>query len=131
MSETQSEARKAPSAVRELFERFVPAMKAPRRAGRRGDAELIVRELFGLAGVRCGGTGSADIRVKDPRFYERLLRDAPIGLGESYMDDWWEVDQLDVFIEKLLRANLKQKVTGSWLLRALTVKAVVLNLQSK
>jgi cyclopropane-fatty-acyl-phospholipid synthase len=131
MSEIRREAQEAPSAVRELFRRFVPAMAAPRRVSRTGDAETVVRELFGLAGVEVGGHGPADLRVKDTRFYERLLRDASIGLGESYMDDWWEVDQLDVFIEKVMRANLKQKVTGSWHLRALTVKAVVLNLQSK
>lgn len=131
MSETRSEAREAPSAVRELFGRFVPAMRAPGRASRSGDAETVVRELFGLAGVEVGGHGPADVRVKDARFYERLLRDASIGLGEAYMDDWWEVDQLDVFIEKVLRANLKQKVIGSWRLRALTVKAVLFNLQSK
>jgi cyclopropane-fatty-acyl-phospholipid synthase len=34
-------------------------------------------------------------------------------------------------IDKVMRANLKQKITGSWRLRALTVKAVLLNLQSK
>ncbi|MBA3539806.1 MAG: cyclopropane fatty acyl phospholipid synthase [Deltaproteobacteria bacterium] len=100
----------------------------PRRTS---DAEGIVRELFGLAGIEINGTGVGDIRVHDPRFYERLLRDASVGLGESYMDDWWETDALDVMIEKICRADLKGKVKGSWHLRALTVKAVLLNLQSK
>ena len=47
------------------------------------------------------------------------------------MDEWWETDALDVTIEKICRANLKQKITGSWRMRALTVKAVMLNLQAK
>lgn len=131
MSEPQSEARETQSAVRALFRRFMPATRAPRQASRSGEAETIVRELFGMAGVEVGGHGPGDIRVKDARFYERLLRGASMGLGESYMDEWWEVDELDVFIAKVLRANLKQKITGSWRLRALTVKAVLLNQQSK
>ena len=38
------------------------------------------------------------------------------------MDDWWEVDALDVMIDKVMRANLKQKITGSWRMRALTLR---------
>ncbi len=95
------------------------------------DAEAIVRELFELAGITIGGTQPGDIRVHDPRFYERVIRDASIGFGESYMEEWWETDALDVTIDKIMRANLKQKITGSWRMRALTLKAVMLNLQAK
>ena len=98
---------------------------------RRADsAETVVRELLGLAGVRVGGPGPGDIQVHDPRFYGRLLRDASIGLGESYMDGWWDTDALDVLIEKILRGGLQDRVTGSARLRLLTARAVVLNLQS-
>jgi cyclopropane-fatty-acyl-phospholipid synthase len=118
--------------MRDLVGRFLPAVtRMPFVARRTSEAEGIVRELFGLAGVVIGGSGPADIRVRDDRFYDRLLRDASVGFGESYMEDWWEVDQLDVLIEKLMRADLKSKVKGSWHLRALTVKAILLNLQSR
>jgi cyclopropane-fatty-acyl-phospholipid synthase len=118
----------AASPVRGLIGRILPAMRLPTRAS---EAEAMVRELLGLAGITIGGSAPGDIVVHEPGFYERLLRDASIGLGESYMEGWWDTDALDVFIEKAMRANLKQKVMGSWRLRALTVKAVVLNLQSK
>jgi cyclopropane-fatty-acyl-phospholipid synthase len=116
----------SPSPVRELFTRFMPSVPV-----RKSDAEAIVRELFGHAGVEFGGTQPWDIKVHDQRFYERVLRDASIGFGESYMEDWWEVPQLDVLIDKLMRANIKQKIQGSWRLKALTVKAMFLNLQAK
>ena len=95
------------------------------------DAEAIVRELFELAGITIGGTQPGDLRVNDPRFYARVIRDASVGFGESYMEEWWETDALDVTIDKIMRANLKQKITGSWRMRALTLKAVLLNLQAK
>ena len=116
------------SPVRELFAKVLPTTAIPTR---RRDAEAIIRELFELADIQIGGTRPGDITVHDPRFYERVLRDASIGLGESYMDDWWETDALDVTIDKIMRADLKRKVTGSWRLRALTLRAVVLNLQSR
>ncbi|HTL35055.1 MAG TPA: cyclopropane fatty acyl phospholipid synthase [Kofleriaceae bacterium] len=98
---------------------------------RSSDAESIVRELFELAGITIGGSQPGDIRVHDPRFYARVIRDASVGFGEAYMEEWWETDALDVTIDKIMRANLKQKITGSWRMRALTAKAVLLNLQAK
>ena len=114
--------------VRDLFQKVLPLVRVPDRAS---ESEAIVRELFGLAGIEIGGTRPGDIQVHDPRFYERLLKDASIGLGESFMDGWWDTDALDVLIDKVMRANLKQKVTGNWRLKVLTAKAVLMNLQSK
>lgn len=114
--------------LRGLWERVVPQLRVPTRTS---EGESIVRELFGFAGIEIGGTAPHDIRVRDPRFYDRVLRDASTGFGEAYMEDWWETDALDVTIDKIMRANLKQKITGSWRMRALTVKSVVLNLQAR
>jgi cyclopropane-fatty-acyl-phospholipid synthase len=115
------------SSIRGLFERVLPAFVPSRTS----DAEAIIRELFSLADIEIGGTRPGDIRVKDQRFYERTLRGASLGFGEAYMEEWWETDALDVTIDKVMRANLKQKIQGSWKLKALTAKAVLMNLQSK
>ena len=115
-----------PAFARDLWNRVVPAIPV-----RSTEAESMVRELFGLAGIEINGTRPGDITVKDARFYDRVLRDASVGFGEAYMDEWWETDALDVTIDKICRGNLKQKIMGSWRMRALTVKAVMLNLQAK
>ncbi len=94
------------------------------------NAEAVVRELFGLAGISVDGVGPGSILVRDGRFYQRLLRDASVGLGEAYMDGWWDTEALDVFIDKVMRADLKRKITGNWRLRWLTVQAVLLNRNS-
>lgn len=95
-------------------------------------SESLVRELFELAGISIGGSAPGDIVIHDSRFYQRLLRDASIGLGESYMDGWWDTQSLDgSMAREVVRANLKQKITGSWRLKILTAKALVLNLQSQ
>jgi cyclopropane-fatty-acyl-phospholipid synthase len=100
----------------------------PRRAS---EAEAIVRELFAHADIQFGGTRPWDITVHDQRFYERVLRDASTGFGEAYMEDWWETPALDQMVDKALRGRLKEKIKGSWRLKALTVKAMLVNLQAK
>ncbi|MCA9654993.1 MAG: cyclopropane fatty acyl phospholipid synthase [Myxococcales bacterium] len=113
---------KAMSAVREMFEAASPAKRGQR-------AEAVVRELFEYAGIDIGGGSRGHMIVHDERFYERFLRDKSIGLGESFMDGWWTTDALDVLIEKILRADLKSKVTGSWKLKLLTAEAMLFNRQ--
>ena len=50
--------------------------------------------------------GSIDVRlqVHDPRFYERVLRQGSIGLGESYADGWWDTDDLTGLLRLALRS---------------------------
>ena len=44
--------------------------------------------------------GDWDIQVVDSRFYERVLRDSALGLGEAYMDGWWEVESVDQLVDR-------------------------------
>jgi len=62
------------------------------------------------AGVYANGQGDADIQVKHPDFYKRVLRDGALGFGEAYMDGWWEVKKLDELCYKLLHASLEEKI---------------------
>jgi len=94
-------------------------------------AEKLVRELFESADVGVEGKKPGDILVKNQEFYGRLLREASIGLGESYMDEWWECEELDLFIEKILRIDIKKKIQGSLRLKLLTLQAFVTNMQSR
>lgn len=92
-------------------------------------AEALMRELFEGADIRFDGSRPGDIVVHDPRFYERVLRDHSIGFGESYMDGWWDTDALDVCVDKVMRADLKRKIAGSWRLKMLGAQALLFNRQ--
>ena len=66
--------------------------------------------LFGEADVLINGARPWDIAVHDDRFYRRVLADGSLGLGESYMDQWWECEEIDEMIARLLRAGLGEKI---------------------
>jgi cyclopropane-fatty-acyl-phospholipid synthase len=70
----------------------------------------VVETLFSEAGVIIDGDRPGDIAVHDDRFYQRLLRDGSLGMGESYMDGWWDCPQVDELIARLLRAGLGEKI---------------------
>ena len=56
-------------------------------------SEVLIRDLLGETGIEVGGSQPWDIQVHDSRFYNRLLREVALGLGESYMDGWWECER--------------------------------------
>jgi cyclopropane-fatty-acyl-phospholipid synthase len=74
------------------------------------DPKSTVENLLALADVKVNGKRPFDIQVHDDRFYGRVLAQSELGLGESYMDGWWDVKRLDQFIERFLTANVRQKM---------------------
>lgn len=90
-----------------------------------------VQELLAAAGIGTEGKELYDITVNDPRFFGRVLREGSLGLGESYMDGWWDCEALDDFFKRILRANLDKKVKGSLKMLWTAFKARFFNLQTK
>jgi len=85
-------------------------------------------ELLALADVGVNGDRPWDIQVHNDRLYRRVLVQGELGLGESYMDGWWDCEALDEFILRVLRARLQDKVTSrSAALQSM--KARLINLQ--
>ena len=94
-------------------------------------SERIVSELLELANVELNGKSPWDIQVHNPNFYNRVLQDASLGLGESYMDGWWDCEALDQLVFRVLKANLDTKVKGDWKIALQVLKSRLLNLQTR
>ena len=69
-----------------------------------------VQNLFAQADIQIDGDRSWDIHVHNPQFYSRVLTAGSLGLGESYMDGWWDCQALDQCLSRMLRAGLPEKV---------------------
>lgn len=91
----------------------------------------ILSELLGRAGITINGPAPADIQVKNPRFFKRVLQEGSLGLGESYMNDWWECDRLDIFFNNVLRAGLENQLPHHLKDTLRIAGARLFNLQSK
>ena len=69
-------------------------------------AEAALRHLLARADIQLDGSRPWDIRVNDPRFFRTVLCRGSLGLGESYMDGWWDCEMLDSCITRMIRARL-------------------------
>ena len=90
-----------------------------------------VEQLLAMAGIATNGERPWDIQVHDPRFYQRAWSERNLGMGEAYMDGWWDSPQLDAFFARLLRAGVEQclKLTPGLALRAVAHR--LFNFQSR
>src|SRR4030042_10550 len=70
-------------------------------------AKEILQAVLAPGGIDIDRNGDSDIRVRDERFYERVLARGALGVGEAYMDDWWGTDRLDVLAEKALAKDIE------------------------
>lgn len=69
-----------------------------------------VEQLLSYGGITLNGNKPWDIRVHNNNFFQRLLTHGSLGLGESYMEGWWDSDRLDQFFHKILSAELDNKI---------------------
>ncbi|TVR53811.1 MAG: cyclopropane fatty acyl phospholipid synthase [Puniceicoccaceae bacterium] len=74
------------------------------RAPAPGEAAL--RDLLAPAGISINGTRPWDLRIRDPRCFRRILADGSLGLGETYVEGWWEAEAVDELICRLLSSGL-------------------------
>ena len=93
--------------------------------------EAAVRKLLEHTDIRINGNNRWDIQVHDNRFYKRAVGEAELGLGESYMDGWWDCEEIDTLICKLLRSGLQDVVRRNWSILWPIALAAVFNRQKK
>ena len=91
----------------------------------------IIEALLDIAGICVNGPAPWDITVNDPRFYPRVLKDKTLGLGESYMDGWWDCPRIDELICRLLRSGIEKHIKANWKLLWSVIAARLFNRQAK
>ncbi len=91
----------------------------------------IVNDLLSKAGVAINGPSPADLQVKNPDFYKRVLQQGSLGLGESYMDGWWECERLDQFFTNVIKAGLENQLPTHFKDTLRVLGARLFNLQTQ
>jgi cyclopropane-fatty-acyl-phospholipid synthase len=91
--------------------------------------EFVVN-LAAKAGITINGPEPWDPQIHNEDFYARVIKQPYLGLGESYMDGWWDCAELDEFVFKILRADL-DKGLKNWRTAMHYLSAIMLNSQTK
>lgn len=122
----------APSAVfREPLVDGRPAPPwGPRNLDGRSRAWSDAQRLLERADIRLNGDRPWDLQVHHPLTLDRVLAQGSLGLGDSYVEGWWDCEQLDGFFTRILKAGLDAEV--GWKARAWPwLRARLCNLQSR
>jgi cyclopropane-fatty-acyl-phospholipid synthase len=67
-------------------------------------------QLLASADIHLNGNRAWDIQIHHPQLLKRLLSQGGLGLGESYMDGWWECQAIDLMLERAMRARLHERL---------------------
>jgi cyclopropane-fatty-acyl-phospholipid synthase len=65
------------------------------------------REILAKADIEVDGGRPWDMRVRNSAVYDRIMIKRSLGLGESYMDGWWDCAALDEFFFRLLKVRVQ------------------------
>jgi cyclopropane-fatty-acyl-phospholipid synthase len=96
-----------------------------------GNFKNTLQIMLDSAGVKIDGISPWDIKIHDERFYNRVLAQRSLGLGEAYMDGWWDCEKLDEFFYRMQRSQIDNQVKPGMALLFEALFARVINLQSK
>jgi len=89
-----------------------------------------IETYLALADIQIDGTRPWDIQVHNTKFFSRLLAGGSLALGESYMDGWWDCQQLDELFNKALGADLDKQIRSKGAIWNV-IRAKIINLQSR
>jgi cyclopropane-fatty-acyl-phospholipid synthase len=108
-----------------------PSVQPQKQIHRAGPSKAlkVLERLLAQAHIQVNGENPWDIKIHNPKMAERVLAQGNLGLGESYMDAAWDVDQLDEFFCRILRHGLDQKVRPTFLVLH-SLRAKLWNLQN-
>ncbi len=100
------------------------------RATREDAFRRKAERLLARAGVAIDGPNDWDFQVRDPRVFQRVFAQGSLGLGEAYMDGWWDARRLDQFFHRVIAARLDRDIRPLSVLSTY-LKARLLNLQTQ
>ncbi|WP_213804305.1 cyclopropane fatty acyl phospholipid synthase [Granulicella sp. dw_53] len=95
-----------------------------------GIARRFVESKLASADITINGGRPFDPWVLDDRFYDRVFWQGTLGLGEAYVEGWWECEALDQFFHRILSSGLAKATQWSFAELANILQARFFNLQN-
>ncbi len=92
--------------------------------------ESFLTGLLAEAGITVNGPNPWDPQINNPDTWNRIFAHGSLGLGEAYMDGWWECEDLAEFFNRVVGANLQDKIRITPNLIWQLVQARFLNMQT-
>jgi len=87
--------------------------------------------LLDAAGIPVNSSELWSLHVHDERLWDRAIAEQQLGLGEAYMDGWWDCERVDMLLTKLLDFDVQRHLKLRPKLVVTAAKSWMLNRQTK
>lgn len=94
---------------------------------RKSRSREIIEELLRNAEIKINEDNSQDIIVHNKKFYDRVLLEGSLGLGESYMEGWWDCKSLDQLFDNITTYNLAEHAKENYEVKLNHLRNIFLN----
>ncbi|MEK7390766.1 MAG: cyclopropane fatty acyl phospholipid synthase [Patescibacteria group bacterium] len=89
------------------------------------------KKILKSAGIEINGDRPWDMLILDERVYRTVALRGLIGLGDAYINGWWECKEIDSFFYKALTGSLNEKVRYNISNIGTYLREKIFNLQSE
>jgi cyclopropane-fatty-acyl-phospholipid synthase len=89
-----------------------------------------IQRILERAGIEINGSCPWDLQVHDERLWRRVLLGGNVGLGDAYMDGWWDCQAIDELVHRVLEVATSRERQPQWKRMMGFVTARLFNLQS-
>ena len=94
-------------------------------------AKQVVERILDGSGIVINGPNRWDIQVNNPKFYERIFSHGSVGLGEAFMEGWWDCIALDELFFTIFEKRLDKKIPVDLTTFFYLVKSRLFNQQTR
>ncbi len=70
-----------------------------------------IQELLSTVDIQIDGSRPWDLQVHNNQLFGRILGQGSLGLGEAYIEGWWDCEDLDGLFYRIISADIRSKVT--------------------
>lgn len=77
------------------------------------------------------GSEPWSIHVHDERLWDRVISQRQLGFGEAYMDGWWECEQVDEMLTRVIAGDLLRQIRPTPRMAAVAAQSWMVNRQTK
>lgn len=88
-----------------------------------------IKKILQESGINLNGPNPWDPKIHNPKTIERILSEGSLGMGESYMDGWWDCEEIDTLVYKIIKSKINFSIMNFSFLFSI-IKAKLLNLQN-
>lgn len=92
--------------------------------------EKLVKSKLKEIDIEINGSRPEDLQIHNNKVYSKSFFKGSLGLGEAYMDNWWDANDLETFLTKIFKSGAEHKLLSNFVLITKKLTGYLFNMQT-